>query len=269
MESSHHGTVSESSSEAEAVVEIAKRTIVRAKRGVTHTQIAKKVPVTKSKEDSEDEMVIDTKPKKAKKSILEVKVGQKRKTAPEPIESLTQPAGRRVKKLADGKEQAIPQAPVVVKKVVKKPVVFKLGKWNPDTVLLDESEEIERHSNAKTPIFNCCISCNARNVIRAVETNNADLFKKLILDKDHIHSLQTSWGPESKGTAMDHIMATGNKTLLELLCKVPGAKKTDAQIFHSAVTKFYLVDRVQLRPYLLHTIHTGKVDFKAYHAGVR
>jgi hypothetical protein len=34
----------------------------------------------------------------------------------------------------------------------KKPLVFKLGKWNPDTVLLEKNEELERFGNSDSLI---------------------------------------------------------------------------------------------------------------------
>lgn len=60
------------------------------------------------------------------------------------------------------------------KKAPKKPVVFKAGKWNPDTVLVeDELEKMGDHP----PEYNCCTVCNLRNLHRAVHTDNAELLE--------------------------------------------------------------------------------------------
>ena len=47
-----------------------------------------------------------------------------------------------MKKHADGTEEK-KVVKVKAKKPVAKPVVFKLGKWNPDTVLLDRDDNYE------------------------------------------------------------------------------------------------------------------------------
>lgn len=62
--------------------------------------------------------------------------------------------------------------------------MFKVGKWNPDTIVLKPEQEIERFDKKDTPIYNCCIRCNNRNVIRAVETNNIKLLRVVINAKD-------------------------------------------------------------------------------------
>jgi hypothetical protein len=45
---------------------------------------------------------------------------------------MTQPAGKKVKKLEGGPEELVPD----IKKAAKLPVIFKKGKWNPDTEVL-------------------------------------------------------------------------------------------------------------------------------------
>jgi len=53
-------------------------------------------------------------------------------------------ASKRVKRLPDGSE-SVKEEPKPKKKAPKKPVVFKAGKWNPDTVLVEN--EIEKCGN--------------------------------------------------------------------------------------------------------------------------
>lgn len=57
-----------------------------------------------------------------------------------------------------------PPSPLVA---IKRPNVFKLGKWNPDTVLVSEEEELELRSPSNNLLNPCCTRCNGRNVIRA------------------------------------------------------------------------------------------------------
>lgn len=56
---------------------------------------------------------------------------------------MSQPTNRKVKKLTDSGASQNVEVPASkpVKKVVKPPSVFKVGKWNPDTVLIKPEEE--------------------------------------------------------------------------------------------------------------------------------
>ena len=68
-------------------------------------------------------------------------------------------------------ESTVKPKSVAVKKIPKKPVVFKVGKWNPDTELVDE--EIEKCGNPAMPDFSCCKVCNMRNLHRAVNRGDS------------------------------------------------------------------------------------------------
>jgi len=72
------------------------------------------------------------------------------------------------------------------RKPAKKPVVFKIGKWNPDTVLMKREEEIEHFDLSDSPIYRCCVRCNCRNIIRAVETDNIRLLRASLYAKETI-----------------------------------------------------------------------------------
>ena len=88
--------------------------------------------------------MIDTKKAAAASAkIQEVKIGVKRKQSA--VEgSMTQPAGRKVKKLEGGAEEVVLLPGQKIKKAAKMPAVFKKGKWNPDTEVLESRHEIER-----------------------------------------------------------------------------------------------------------------------------
>jgi len=103
-----------------------------------------------------------------------------------------------VKKLVDGSEVSIETKVVKQKKPTKKPVVFKAGKWNPDTVLLSKNDELQRYGTSDSPIYDCCLRCNNRNVIRAIETNNIRLFRSVVYDKKNISCLTDAWSVDSQ-----------------------------------------------------------------------
>jgi len=76
---------------------------------------------------------------------------------------------RQVKKLSDGSEAQVVKVVAKPTKAVKKPAAFKAGKWNPDTELLTKEHEMEHFGDNDTPIYGCCLRCNNRNLIRAIE----------------------------------------------------------------------------------------------------
>jgi len=102
-----------------------------------------------------------------------------------------------VKKLSDGSEEQTVKITAKPKKAPKKPVAFKAGKWNPDTELLTKDHEIEHFGDSLSPIYTCCLRCNNRNVIRAIENENLPLFRTLVYDQTNIPSLTDSWSAES------------------------------------------------------------------------
>ena len=133
---------SEDSEASEKEGPLTKRTFLKAPRKLNQSQANQSAPTKvikkrpKKDTDSEDEHV----------DVQEIlsKVGKKRaypfnKTA-------TQPDEKKVKKLtSDGASESI-EVPVqkAAKKPAKLPTVFKLGKWNPDTVLIKPEEELEK-----------------------------------------------------------------------------------------------------------------------------
>jgi hypothetical protein len=168
--------------------------------------VIKKRP--KKDTDSEDEHV----------DVQEIlsKVGKKRanpfnKTATQPVE-------KKVKKLtSDGASESI-EVPVqkAAKKPAKLPTVFKLGKWNPDTVLIKPEEELEKSSHKDSLLNNCCTRCNSRNVIRAILTNNQRLLKACINAKDTIPSLTSNWSMDAPNfNPMELMLSSGNVDMLK------------------------------------------------------
>jgi hypothetical protein len=113
--------------------------------------------------------------------LAKIKVGVKR-AFPKHLAASSQP-DRKVKKLtADGGSVSV--AVKGPSKKVVKAQVLKIGKWNPDTVLVGVHEEFERCGTSDNLINKCCLRCNCRNLIRAVETNNPRLFKACLKAKD-------------------------------------------------------------------------------------
>ena len=91
---------------------------------------------------------------------------------------------------ADGDSDEEEEAPkkVPAKKPVKKPTEFKLGKWNPNTVIVPKKDELERYGLSDT-LYESDIVCNCSNVVRAVETDNVKLLAQCVLAKDKIPDL--------------------------------------------------------------------------------
>lgn len=83
------------------------------------------------------------------------------------------------------------QPPKAARKPPKKPTEFKAGKWNPDTEIVDD--EVEKLNDADDVQFNCCLKCNARNVMRAILTKNKFLLRRVMHDHKNIPSLDMPW----------------------------------------------------------------------------
>jgi hypothetical protein len=106
--------------------------------------------------------------------------------------------------------------------------VFKAGKWNPDTELLTKEHELERFGTSGSGVFTCCLRCNNRNVFRAIENANVDLFRTLVHDQQNIPSLVDKWSIDSdNSTPLNMILETKNTDLLEVLFKLPANQLGD------------------------------------------
>ena len=207
-ESDGNDEASDQDSEQENDVEEAKapaksqpaRTILRAKRKGP----AAKAPV---KEESKTAARKQPARSKSKKKAAEVEsddendlakmvkvepmtqpeIGKKRKhPASGPFEAEQIPS-KRVKRNADGSETVSEAVKPKAKKAPKLPTVFKAGKWNPDTVLVEE--ETEKCGDSRTADYGCCLVCNMRNLHRAVHNDDAVLLSKLVMDKKNIPHL--------------------------------------------------------------------------------
>lgn len=129
-----------------------------------------------------------------------VEIGQKRRVNPG---KQSQSVASRIKKLNDGGEKIVPSTQKVAKPV-KQPKwkeVLKIGKWNPNTVIVQD--EVEKLSRNPEPLFKCCLSCNIRNVYRAIETKNVALLSKLVYDCKNIPTLNCGW---SSGSMFQSLM---------------------------------------------------------------
>jgi hypothetical protein len=94
------------------------------------------------------------------------------------------------------------------------PTEFKKGKWNPSIELTDVDRIRESKSNDL--IFECCIRCNNKNVIRAALTENKTLMKKCLEAKNKISAMDAYWSPEIKLTAIEYIAIQNCDELLEV-----------------------------------------------------
>lgn len=140
---------------------------------------------------------------------------------------MSQPTNRKVKKLNDvgGSESVEKPSKKAANKPAKLPTVFKLGKWNPDTVLVKPEEELEKSSQKDTLLNNCCTRCNSRNVVRAVLTNNLTLLKTCMNAKESVPSLTSQWAIDTPLlNPVDLIIKSQNQELLKTLLTIPNVK---------------------------------------------
>ena len=165
------------------------------------------------------------------------------------------------------------------KKAPKRPTVYKAGKWNPDTELV--MDEVEKCGASPDPDFNCCQSCNMKNLHRAINNNDAKLLHKLVMDTKNIANLLRSWSVDSRMKVHELICEKQSLELLEAIYpnhdelvklkkQQPGA--VGSLIRHDMVSlrnEFYYLDRNQPSEYLLHQINTGNVSSKAYGVKIR
>jgi hypothetical protein len=141
-----------------------------------------------------------------------VEIGKKRRVNPG---KQSQSVVGRIKKLNDGGEKIIPSTQKVLKPVTqpKWKEDLKIGKWNPNTVIVED--EVEKLSRKPEPIFSCCLSCNIRNVCRAIETKNATLLSKLVYDVKNIPTLNCGWSHGSMfQSLMTMILKSGDMGLM-------------------------------------------------------
>lgn len=68
--------------------------------------------------------------------------------------------------MADGSEKVTEEVKIKAKPQPKMPTVFKAGKWNPATELIEV--EAEKLGGEGSPDFSGCIKSNLRNLHRAV-----------------------------------------------------------------------------------------------------
>lgn len=158
------------------------------------------------------------------------------------------------------------------KKVPAKPTVFKAGKWNPETVLVEE--EPEKCGKSKEPEYHCCVICNMRNLHRAVDNDDAKLLRKLVLDVKNIPYVLDGWSSDNEKTILAKIIDKNSMTLLEALFPSEGWRNEkdplgQVRLDGEKMAEFYGLKRVLPKPYLLHKIDTGKVARKAYGTAIR
>lgn len=267
---------SDSASEEEV---LPKKPLVKAKRQIPAASqavnksapartAAKKARVKIATEDSNESEAEEPEEVKGK-------VGKKR-AFPSAL-AASQPNPRKVRKLADSSSMIEPASdesakPKPKKAAAKKPAVFKLGKWNPDTVVLEPEQEIEWCGTSDQPMLKCCIRCNARNVIRAVQTNNMRLLKACISDKKNFANiLFAPWSVDAKTiNPVELIFRTDNLAMLEAIFKLNLGKEMNSEAtFNNKFRDLYMTSRIGVRQPLLTRSDQGSVSFKAYGTAIR
>ena len=185
---------------------------------------------------------------------------------------------RKTKVLPDGKEQIIEveqkkvsQSQRTTSKAVPKPKpkVFKLGTWNPDTVIVEE--EIEKFGTSDEPNYETSHRANTRNIIRAINTNNFTLLKKVVNDRDNIFSLQQPWSENDEDfTPLHYVLQLESRPMLATLLPTFAASKS--QILNNSYQMqrddFY-TNRKRPKEPLLNRVDTGNVSHKAYGTAIR
>lgn len=118
---------------------------------------------------------------------------------------------------------------------------FKVGKWNPDTVIVDPKQEVERNGQSDNMIHKCCVRCNCRNLVRAVETNNIKLLKNCLNAKDQIPSCTMAWSEDAPLlTPLGMIFKKQSVEMLEAFFKVvPVKASADEDKFNEAAEVFF------------------------------
>lgn len=157
--------------------------------------------------------------------------------------------------------------PAKIKKEPKKPDVFKAGKWNPDTKLVEIEQE---KAGEGLQNYTCCTRCNARALFRAVNTGDEKLLKKLVHDQKNIHSLSVTWSVDSPHLLLDTITQTQNTKFFKPLYMIdsPGYKSRRTGGVN-ALNSFYGDDRVKPRKYLLNYVDSGNVAATSYGQAIR
>lgn len=169
---------------------------------------------------------------------------------------------RRVKKLADGTEESVVKVTLKQRKPPKKPIVFKAGKWNPETQLLTTEDELERFGHSESGVYTCCLRCNNRNAIRSIENESVNLLRALVTDQKNIPSLTDKWSVDCDHlTPLNMILEKKNTNLLEVIFKLPTNNPADTIMNSNGLNQFYYVyGRAKVKPYLLQKVDTGTVS---------
>jgi hypothetical protein len=84
-------------------------------------------------------------------------------------------------------------------KSVKKPTVYKKGKWNPDMEIETQDFELEYETNDVWTC--CCLRCSSRNPIRAALTKDHQLMRNCMKDTENVKNLCAHLGPHDSRTA--------------------------------------------------------------------
>jgi hypothetical protein len=145
----------------------------------------------------------------------ELQIGKKRGRNPA---AASQSVSRRAKKLTEDDEVDMPKSSRAKNtKVAKEPKwksVLKIGKWNPNTKLIET--EAEKSAKNSSPVYSCCLACNVRNVYRAIETRDQQLLKTLVHDVKNVPTVNCGWSQNSElQSLLTLLVSTGDIGLLK------------------------------------------------------
>ena len=95
--------------------------------------------------------------------------------------------------------------------------MFKIGKWNPDVVVID-------HELAKFGVDNkldtsCCPRCSNKDVHRAALTGNIHLLKACMQDKFNVTNLNAPWSCEVNITPLDLLLMKSDLDMISEFLK--------------------------------------------------
>ena len=92
--------------------------------------------------------------------------------------------------------------------------VLKIGKWNPNTKIIEVEDE-KTHPNPH-PLYNCCLDCNNRNIYRAITMNQKGLLSNLVHDVKHIPNVNSGWSHDSMFQSMlALVLRTGDLSMMK------------------------------------------------------
>ncbi|KRW99702.1 Ankyrin repeat-containing domain [Pseudocohnilembus persalinus] len=98
-------------------------------------------------------------------------------------------------------------------KPAKEVPVFKLGKWNQRVEFQEKSEIFDSTSDEIKD--DCCATCTSKEIIRAANTGNMELFKKLLNSENKISNEYQLIGPENQVEIIELLIKLDDEEMLK------------------------------------------------------